>query len=113
MITLAAKPNEGSAYIITVDFLDINGDPFTPLTCLWSLTDMNGAVINSRSKVAITVVGTSTTIVLSGLDLKYAIGTSAGLRVFTVEGTYNSVYGNNLPFREEAQFEILDTVINA
>lgn len=44
-----------------------------------------------------------------GDDLLYATGKD---RLFLVEGTYDSVYGNDLPFREEATFSITNTVVN-
>lgn len=111
MTTLTSKPVEGSVYIVTINFLDVDGDPFTPLTCTWTLTDLAGSVINARSKVAIAITGVTATVTLSGLDLAYNVGRSAGMRAFTVEGTYNSSYGNSLPFRSEVCFEVLDTIV--
>jgi len=115
MTELTTKPNESSTMVVTVTFRDIDGVLFTPKTCTWSLTDTSGTIINSRSRVTLSVISpaTSATIVLSGLDLKYDVGKSAGMRVVTIEGTYDSVYGSNLPFRDEASFQVLDTALNA
>jgi hypothetical protein len=109
MSALTEIPNEGSTYVITVSFVDLDGTGFTPLTCVWSLTTKTGTVINARDRVTATVSGTSHDFVLSGDDLLYADGKD---RVFTVEGTYDSAYGDDLPFRDQATFTIANTVID-
>jgi hypothetical protein len=109
MTTLSESPVEGSTYVITAEFLDIDGEAFTPTTCVWTLSAKNGTIINARSRVAVTVTGTTYDFVLSGEDLLYADGKD---RRFLVEGTYNSTYGTGLPFREEAAFILINTVID-
>jgi hypothetical protein len=113
MIKLTTKPIESSTYLITITFKDLDGQLFTPKTFQWTLSDAKGTIINERDKVVEVVVGTSHNIVLSGDDLVFAAGKTKGSRVFTIEGTYDSIYGDDLPYREEASFTILDTVINA
>ena len=109
MTQLAETPNEGSTYVITVNFLDLDGAAFTPKTCAWTLTRKDGTIINARDRVSATVTGTSHDFVLSGADLLFADGKD---RVFTVEGTYDSTYGNDLPFRDEAKFTVVNTTID-
>jgi len=113
MTKLTEKATESSTYIITVAFKDADGTPVTPTTCLWTLSDTKGTVLNLRDRVSVTPTGTSYDFVLSGDDLLYAVGLSKGTRVFTVEGTYTSSYGAGLPYRSEVAFEILNTVIDA
>ena len=99
---------EEGTYVITAAFTDEDGDAVTPNAGLvWSLTDGQGNVINSRENVAITPA-TSVTIVLTGDDL--AIGTNKTHRVLLVEGTYDSTLGSNLPLKDQATFDICDLV---
>lgn len=100
---LTIEAVEQSTYVITATFTDETGAAVTPNVLTWTLTDRNGTVINSRSAVSITP-GASVQIVLSGDDLDFS-GADA-LRLLTVEGTYNSSLGNNLPLKEEAEFVI-------
>jgi hypothetical protein len=106
MTELAVTPNEGSTIVATVNFKDIDGMDFTPSTCVWSLSKKDGTVINNRDRVSVTVSGYSHDFVMYGNDLLYADGKD---RYFLVEGTYNSVYGASLPFRDEAHFTVVDT----
>lgn len=112
MTKLTTKPNEGSTYIITVNFKDFDDVAFTPITCVWSLSDTAGTIQNARSRVTATVTGSSHNFVLSGDDLVYDDATK-GARIFLVEGTYTGSYGTALPFREEAKFTIANTTIDA
>ena len=112
MTKLTTKPTESSAYVITVDFKDIDGVAFTPKTCVWTLSDTAGTIKNARSRVSVTVTGTSHDFVLSGDDLVYD-DLKKGARIFLVEGTYDSTYGLDLPYREEASFTIANTTIDA
>jgi hypothetical protein len=108
-VTLDEEANEESTYVLSVSFADENGDPVTPNAGLtWSLTDLTGNVINAREDVALTPA-TSVTIVLSDADLALP-DRSDPLRVVTLEGTYNSSLGNNLPLKDEARFKIRNLV---
>ncbi len=112
MTILTKKPNESSTYIITLTFLDVDNVAFIPASCVWSLTDTKGTILNGRDRVSETIDTNTYDFLLSGDDLIYAVGESKGKRVFTVEGTYDSTYGI-LPFREQVQFEIINTLIDA
>jgi hypothetical protein len=109
MISLSTIPNEGSSIVITVGFKDVDGDDFTPKTCVWSLTDKAGVVINGRDRIAASPAGASHDFILFGDDLLYAQGKE---RIFTVEGTYDSAYMADQPYREESKFSIANTVID-
>ena len=107
MITLTQSPNEGAAILITVAFKDFDSVDFTPTTCVWSLTNAAGKVVNSRDRVTATVSGATHDFLLSGDDLLYS--EDFGRRLFLVEGTYSSLYGSGIPFREEVSFSCADT----
>ena len=101
------KAESGSTYVLTCAFTDADGTEVTPTTVVWSLTDNNGNIINSRDDVSITP-GTSINIVLSGDDLLRSDGT---VRKLTIDAVYNSsTYGTDLPLTEQATFYINDFV---
>ena len=104
---LAAGPDatSGSSYFVTVSFFDEIGDAVIPISAKWKLTDGNGAIINNRSDVNIPPIKAISLIVLSGEDLEYQDG---GERVLTVEATYNSLNGSNLPLVDSIRFRIID-----
>jgi len=100
---------EESTFVIAVSFLDENGNAVAPNNGLkWHLTDLFGNIVNSREDVAITPA-TTVTILLMGDDLALP-NRSDPLRVVTVEGTYNSSLGNDLPLKDEARFRIRNLV---
>jgi len=113
MTKLTVKPNECSTYVIEVTFLGVDSVGFTPATCIWSLSTPTGTIVNLRNRVSESVISGVHNFVLTGDDLTYDVGSGDGIRVFTVEGTYDSDYGTGLPFREQVQFTVLDTVLNA
>lgn len=108
-VILTTKATEESTYPITITFRDENSVAVAPNTAQWTLTDMAGTVINSRQDVAIVTPTSSETILLSGLDLAIADNTKA-LRLLTVEYTYDSSLGTDLPAKTEVQFEICPLV---
>lgn len=100
---LTTNAIEQSTYIITASFTDEDGSDVTPKTLTWTLTDEAGNVINSRQDVALTP-NTSVEIVLSGDDL--VVSTYGTKRIVTVEGTYDSDAGTDLPLRDQVRFTI-------
>ena len=101
---------EKSTLVITATITDENGDPETPTAATWTLSDLDGNVINSRDAVAIAVPASEMDIVLSGNDLALQSATDTGRRAFLLKATYNSALANNLPLNEEIQFDVLDFV---
>jgi hypothetical protein len=100
---------EKSTYVVNFSFLDENNNPTTPVSVVWSLTDMQGNVINSRSKV-FTPPYQTVTVVLSGNDLEILSGNDLGQRALTVEATYNSTLGAGLYLKEELDFKVVNLV---
>jgi hypothetical protein len=105
---LSEKAIEESTFAIKTDFAvkidpdDAVGVPFVPNSGLrWSLTDKDGNVINDRINQVLTPA-TSVTIVLKGDDLALVAGPVR--RYVIVEGTYDGVLGNDLPFLDEVSF---------
>ncbi|HDM76324.1 MAG TPA: hypothetical protein ENG51_07620 [Deltaproteobacteria bacterium] len=106
--TLTTHAVEKSTFVITVAFQDEQGNSVTPNELTWTLTDMNGNVINNRDQVSITPAS-SVDIVLSGDDLALE-GDAPELRVLTVEGTYSSDLGSDLPIKDSVRF-IVDNLV--
>ena len=102
---------EGSAAIgFSFKGLDAPAENVTPNTFLWTLTDANGTVINSREDVAESTAST-VWVLLKGDDLVYFLnGTEK--RIITVKGTYNSILGGvvktNVPYTGEFEFKVLN-----
>lgn len=101
---------EESTLVITATFTDENGDAVTPQTAKWTLSDLDGTVINSRTEVAIGSLASEVDVVLSGDDLALQSTTDTGRRAFLIEATYNSALANDLPLNEEVQFDVNDFV---
>lgn len=110
MIILEKKAKRSKTFIITIQFTDSQGSPVAPESATWTLKDINGNVINSRSAVVIPAPEQIEEIVLSGADLATPgiVGyIDTNRRIFSVDAIYDSiVYGNDLPFGEKAEFEI-------
>lgn len=107
-LTLRAK-KKGS-YFIDLDFTDENGDGVIPKTLTWTFSNLAGVTVNERSQVSVTPAA-SVTIALSGADLALQAGESVQFsRLFTIEGTYDSDEGSDLPFKDACEFTIDDLV---
>lgn len=106
--TSATSPLEESVLVITLAWTDEDGSPVTPSAATWTLTDLAGNIINSRSAVAIAGLSTSNTVVLSGNDL--AIDNNGIHRQFLVQFTYDSSAGSDLPGKDALNFDITDVV---
>lgn len=110
---LAAQADEKSTYVITLTFTDAAGATVTPSAVSWSLTDLAGAVINSRSEV-VAVPAETVLVVLSGLDLAMQAGEGGVVqRLLTVQATYTSTEGSNLPYKAEYLFNLHPLVVVA
>jgi len=103
-LTVAAV--EESTYIITAAFTDEAGDAVVPATVTWSLTDIDGTAINSRTDVSETPAST-VNIVLTGDDL---VVSGSRTRVVTVSATYDSTYGTGLSLKAAATFNLENLV---
>ena len=76
-----------------------NDDPATPNSFKWSLTDSEGSIVNGREQQVETPAH-ELDIVLSGSDLP------SGVLTVTVEGTYNSDLGSDLPYNDWCSFRV-------
>ncbi len=106
MSLLSEKAVEKSTYVVTASFTDAAGAAVVPDSIAWTLSDMAGNVINSRSAVAIAVPAASVDIVLSNLDLALTAGVS-NRRKLLVAAVYDSDEGDNLPLKQECEFDII------
>lgn len=105
---LEEHAKEKGTYIAVVTFRDPDQALVVPTAATWTLTDIGGAVINSKSAVAITPLASASNLVLSGDDLPVRANNEL---VILVEGTFNSVtYGNNLPIKDEVHFFVDDLI---
>ena len=102
------RAREESSFMITINFTDRNGQPVTPKTGTWTLTDENGTIINSRDAEDISGLDTSVEIVLSGNDLAISADFTgvSEKRIFTVKATYDSDLANDLPLNESLIFYV-------
>jgi len=105
---ITIRPNEQGMLALTATYKDHAGTAVVPATMNWTLTDVNGTVINSRSSVAIASPTSSDTIALSGSDLPTS-GSDREL-ICTFEGTYNHALGSALPRKESVIFWVADLV---
>lgn len=103
---LTDRAPERGSFGVEFTFLDQDGSALTPKAGLnWTLTDVEGTVVNGRENVAITAAST-VTVVLSGLDLAVGDGLFGFWRKLLIQGTYDSTLGTNLPLTDEVWFEI-------
>ena len=103
--TLTVTATESSTYIVNATFTDEEGDPLTPTSLTWTLTDDEGNVINSRSAVVVSSPASSNDIVLSGDDLDPGDSEQADL-IFTTNATYNSSLGSGLPLVAQCKIPV-------
>jgi hypothetical protein len=105
--TLSVKATEKSTYIVTATFTDEDDNAVAPNTLTWTLADIDGTVINSREDVSVASPASSESIVLSGDDLQIVDSTNKTEdRIFTINATYDSSNGTNLPLKESVIFTI-------
>ena len=105
---LTTGASEESTYVIRSRFYDEDDVPVIPETVTWTLTDANGAVINSRENILVTAAQ-DVSVVLSGDDLAMQTGETGHTtvwRYFAIKATYNSVYGVGLPIKEQCKFHL-------
>ena len=107
-IILTKHAVEESTFVIEISFYDEEDNAVNPVTANWTLTDMDGTVINSRSAVTISTPSSTENIVLSGDDLPAQ--SDGRPLVLTIQGTYDSDNGTGLPFNHEIRFYVDDLI---
>ena len=105
-IRLALDAVEKSTFVIEASFTDADGTPVAPSAASWTLSDSAGAIVNARHQISFSPLGESVKAVLSGADLALAGDSDDCQRLITIEATYSSTLGSNLPLKEEALFRI-------
>ena len=103
---LNIKATEESTYIVSSAFTDEDGNALVPTSITWTLTDMDGSVINSREDVAVAVPAATIYVVLSGDDLAVGATEANPVRIVTISAVYTSSYGVGLPLKKAAAFKI-------
>ncbi|MFA5542456.1 MAG: hypothetical protein WDA47_01675 [Bacilli bacterium] len=111
---LKKMANEESSYTLKLTFTDEDGELVDPVTLLWTLTTEDGTVVNNRYKIAVGEPTSITYITLHGSDLQLVDKRNIfETRVFTLEGTYNSTFGNALPIKQQVFFRIRNIILIA
>jgi hypothetical protein len=105
--TISGIINEGSSFALSVTFKDEAGTPVIPTKITWSLTDLDGTIINNRDQVEVETPDSSIDIVLNENDTLCLIeGSNKEHRVITVYCEYNSDLGNGLTMYKEGKLAI-------
>lgn len=102
MAILTRPAVDGSTYIVTIAFYDEDDMAVVPNTVEWRLSVPGGEVIHDWTVVA---PQQTIDIVLTGGDLYYEDGAK---RILTVQATYDSPAGLNLPLNDEAVFQVVN-----
>lgn len=103
---LSISPNERGTMLVTVGpFKDAEQTTVTPSAVSWSLRDRSGAIVNSRSNVAVTPASTIE-ILLAGADLAIDSTYASRGRTITIAYTYTSDLGAGLVDYVERTFTI-------
>lgn len=116
------KPAEKGTAVFEIYYTDEDGTNVVPTGCAWQLMRSDGTIIGEDpddrtfAKSTFTCddtfvnnAGVSVTgkiLVISGDDLAVFGGTDNCERVLSVQGTYSSDAGSNLPVNGECEFEI-------
>lgn len=95
---------EEGTLVLNIAWYDEDGNAVTPSAATWTLTDLDGNVINSRQDVSISSLSTSNDVVLKGDDL--AISPYGVNRQLLAKWTYTSSAGSGLPATHAYQFKI-------
>lgn len=100
--------NEGSTIIMTVAFVDEDGEPTAPTSMNWSLLyDDDQPIVEEQS---VGFVAATTSIAVSGTWLTLANAYDRGYRTFIVEAVYDSDAGSDLPVVGKKRFRISDVL---
>lgn len=107
MIDSGNVVSEKSTLVLRITFLDEDDQLVVPTAASWTLTDKDGLVINERRDVPISPLAAIVNLVLYGDDLALAgAAASKYKRIVTIQATYDSSIGTNLPLTEEVMFQV-------
>jgi len=101
---------ENSSYLIRLDAFDELGQEVIPKSGVWSLTDLDGTVINERDQVVISPLAATMYVLLTGDDLALSAGFTgtSEKRAFLFEGSYDSQYGADNPLKDQLVFPVVN-----
>jgi hypothetical protein len=99
---------EKSTPTFQVSFVDESGVAVIPLTATWSLKDVAGTVVNSRSAVSMAPMASTKNITLAVADTTFGASENGPLaeRKLIVEYTYTSDMGIGLSDKVATRFFI-------
>lgn len=104
---LTGRANEGGSVGMKIIIVDEDGDDLIPTAATWTLTTLDGTVINSRQDVAITPLAAEMTVLMSGDDLQILDQSNEyELRLFTFEGEYDPGDASAAPIKESGEFPV-------
>ena len=102
---------EKGSFKITFVFKDESGNSVAPDVMAWTLTDLDGSVMNSKTNVSISSPSSEESILLQGDDLAID-GNDPVQRLITAQGTYTSAeLGAGLPLIDQSEFTIIPVKI--
>lgn len=112
-LILTGTAVRGGSVGMKITIVDENGDALVPTAATWTLTDLEGSVINSRTDVAISPLASEMTVLMSGDDLAISDATNEyEIELFTFEGTYDPGDASAAPIRESGEFPVYNTEIS-
>jgi len=106
-LILTGRAIEKSSVGVKIVVVDENGDDLIPTAATWTLTDLEGTVINLKEDVAISPLASEMTVLLSGDDLALTDQTNKfEMRLFTFEGTYDPGDASAASIKESGEFPV-------
>ena len=100
-VKITVHAREENSYTVVCTFTDEDTNGCVPNTLAWTLTDMDGNVINGRDAVSVTPSATAENILLTPTDTTIISGQN-NKRLFLAEWTYDSDYGTGLTSKKDA-----------
>ena len=108
--TITTHAREENSYTIACQFSDEDGTTGTVETLAWTLTDMDGNIINGHDAVSVSPTATTENILIGPTATSIVVGQN-NKRLFLVEWTYNSDYGTGLSAKDQAIF-VIDNLLH-
>lgn len=108
MHNLLSAAREEETYIVKYSALDHLKKGVTPVTLTWSLMNLDGVAVNSRTNIALSP-SEDNFVVLTGSDLALDIDGVRVRRILLFKATYNTTIGDvpyTLPIFIENRFDI-------
>ena len=104
---ISTHARERGHYTVSITFYDEDNALVTPTNLLWTLTDMDGNVINNRDAVTVTPSESTENDILGSADTVIVAG-QINERLFLAEWIYNSTYGTGITSKKQAIIVIDD-----